>query len=176
MTLASVIRMHLSRLTDFSGREPGRVFWPWVALLFGVATTVNTVGMVTLVVPTMLGDDPGRELFGAIEAYLTAFGSSILFGVVMVASSVARRLHDAGRSGAYGLLPLPFLTLGFLLFRGMFSGALTREGVRGSFATLFALGFVNNLVYLGTVAFLVFLLVKPSEAAENRFGPRSEPA
>jgi hypothetical protein len=62
MTLTAVVRMHLSRLTDFSGREPGRVFWPWVALLFGVATTVNTVGILALVLPTMLGEDPGLEL------------------------------------------------------------------------------------------------------------------
>ena len=43
---------------------------------------------------------------------------------------------------------------------------------------LFALGFVNNLVYLATVGFVAFLLLRSGSTEPNRFGERriEEPA
>jgi uncharacterized membrane protein YhaH (DUF805 family) len=140
--------------------------------------TVNSLSMMARVLPAVWRADTAdmaEQLFGGVHDHLTALAGIALFMVAMLAAAVTRRLHDAGRSGAYGLLPLPFLALGFFLFGVLTSGMLMGEDVRGDHGTVFALGFANNLVYLGTLAFLVFLLVKPSDASENRFGPPPGP-
>lgn len=174
--MAAIIRMHLTRLMDFSGREARRSFWPWVALQFGLAMAANAVSMMVLIVPAILGADSAdivEQFIGAAHDALIALAGLAVFMVAMLAAAVTRRLHDAGRSGAYGLLPLPFLALGFLLFHGLMSGIMAGEDLRGDVASVFTLTFLNNLVYLGTLAFLGFLLAKPSEVAENRSGPGS---
>lgn len=169
MSVTADIRMHFTRLLDFSGREAPRAFWPWVALQFALAMPANMLAMFAMVLPAMLDGDM-ETLAGAIRGYLTVIAAMGLFMVAMLAAAVTRRLHDSGRSGAYGILPLPLLALGIFLFSRLLFGPIPGEAMGVDHGSLFACCFINNLVYMGTLAFLVFLLAKPSEAAENRFG------
>jgi uncharacterized membrane protein YhaH (DUF805 family) len=100
---------------------------------------------------------------------LTSISAITLVSLALIAAAVARRLHDTDRTGLWILLPLPFLFGGLWLmasFIGEFdSGAEPKIGV-------FALGFVNNLVYMATAAFVGFLLLRSGSAGVNRFGER----
>ena len=85
--------------------------------------------------------------------------------VAAAAPVSARQTADAPTDSlrAWGLLPLPFLFSGFALMPAMFAAPVPD-------ATLFMALFANNVVYIGTLVLLVFLLTRPGEREENRYG------
>ena len=91
--------------------------------------------------------------------------------VVLLAAAVTRRLHDRGKSGLIGLLPLPFLFFGLLERPGVFSG-VSQDG--GEPPKMFFLLFFNDFVYIGALLFLVSVLAGASRAGSNRFGPEPQ--
>jgi uncharacterized membrane protein YhaH (DUF805 family) len=90
--------------------------------------------------------------------------------VALLAAAVTRRLHDSGRRGFWGLPPVIFLAVGLSLFprifQNMLSGQMTPDTLK-----VFGLMFANNMLYLASLGLLVFLLVRPGQLSENRFGP-----
>ncbi|TSB04687.1 DUF805 domain-containing protein [Sphingorhabdus contaminans] len=103
--------------------------------------------------------------------YLMACIAGIaLVSIALLAAAAVRRLHDANRTGLWILLPLPFLFGGFWLMSLVFHQVQTTARPQMG---LFALGFVNNLVYLATVGFVTFLLLRSGSSGENRFGERN---
>ncbi|EIZ80405.1 hypothetical protein WSK_0963 [Novosphingobium sp. Rr 2-17] len=88
--------------------------------------------------------------------------------ILLLAAAVSRRLHDTGRRGWWGLLPLPFLFAGFVFMPRLF--AQVSDGASPDMG-LFGLLFLNNMVYLGSLAVLVILLAQPEQRQANRFGP-----
>ena len=113
------------------------------------------------------------ELMPDFSGFVMVEAVSVIALVALLAAAVARRLHDSGRSGWWGALPLPFLAFGLAAFLLLFS----RSGpghAQPNFA-LFGLLFVNNLVYLGTLVALIVMLALPTQPQPNRYGEPPSP-
>lgn len=196
----SAVKLGLAGVFKFNGRSSRTDFWIYAIFVFLIAFGVWGVVMSMEMSRTFaevqqyananpdkvtITSGPGGVSYrfngsapgvGPDFGYLLAWISAIaLVSIALVAAAAARRLHDTDRTGLWILLPLPFLFAGLWLMTSVFnefqSAVEPKMGV-------FALGFVNNLVYLATVAFVGFLLLRSGSAGANRFGERDveEPA
>lgn len=163
MQAFSSIGRGLRSLTRFSGRDTRGEFWPFA----GFAYAVSSAGTGALVVPTMNAFfDTGTLSF---EAFILGMALGILLTVALLAAAVTRRLHDRGRSGWWGALPLPFLAFGLFAFSRLLAGFARPEAPTYEF-WFFPL-FFNNLIYMAVVVLLVVLLARAGTGKTNRFGP-----
>ncbi|MBO9547782.1 DUF805 domain-containing protein [Caulobacter sp.] len=154
---------------DFSGRDPRRVFWPYVGVVILLLMIVMGAGnmiAVSLLIPTTVEQD-----FPDLSGLILLMGVEIVAVVALLAAAVARRLHDTGRRAWWGLAPLPFLAFGFGGFYILVRNFETP--FPGSEILLFAI-FFNNLLYLAVLLALVVLLSQPSQAMVNRYGAAPE--
>lgn len=94
-----------------------------------------------------------------------AIGMAIFIALTLAA--VWRRLHDCGRTGAWGVLPVLFASVSFA---GMFH-LMGDVPARGSVSAVFPLVFLSNLAYFGSALALVVMLAIPGMPGANRFGP-----
>lgn len=179
---------HLRNLGRFSGRDPRKMFWPWAIGLMITTMMVMTAVMIPAMVRmtalarqyperSQISVGPGTysvQINGHVPE-MAPIMTTILIGVAIIAAvnilllaaSVTRRLHDRGKSGLWGLLPLPFLATGLVLMPMIF-GSIERDGPP---MNLFFAGFFNNIIYLATLGYLIFLLARSGERTHNRFGP-----
>jgi uncharacterized membrane protein YhaH (DUF805 family) len=198
--LLSAVKLGLAGVLQFNGRSSRREFWIYAIFVFLLAFGVWGVVMASEMSRTFaevqqyanahpdkvtIATGPGGFSYRFNESapgigpdfgYLLAWISGIaLISIALLASAAVRRLHDTDRTGLWILLPLPLLFGGFWLMASFFNEFQTAAEPK---LGLFALGFVNNLVYLATVAFVGFLLLRSGSAGENRFGERGieEPA
>jgi uncharacterized membrane protein YhaH (DUF805 family) len=156
--MMSHIRSHLVALTDFRGREPRGEFWPYVGLVLAAAAII---AMAAVSLTLVLGGDapsPSQEIVGN--------GAIAIVVIALLAASVARRLHDRGLSGAWGLMPLPFLGIAFYTMYRRFNAV-------GSEAA-FNDAFVATALYNISLIVLIVLLIGRSDENANRFGPASD--
>ena len=189
MGFAELVGYHLKNLANFTGREERRRFWPWA----GLVIVGSMGGMIAAMVPVMLDSfakvrrfaiehpdqvtetrGPGSysvqvhgyhpELMPDIDALVGGMALVIAVTVLLLAAAVVRRLHDCGRRGLWGALPLPFLASGLALMPRLFHMA-------DPDFSLFALLFANNLVYIASLILLVVLLAGRGTAGANRYGP-----
>lgn len=183
-----MIGYHLVRLAKFSGRETRAMFWPWAAIVMGIAMIGGFATVTPMVLASMakmrkfalehpeqatITSGPGHyeiaidgyhpELMPDIAPFLMAVEGIMALLIVLIAAAVVRRLHDTGQSGAWGLLPLPFLLFGFARMPVLFADPVfdTR---------LFGLLFLNNLCYLAALGTLVLLLARSGTRQDNRYG------
>lgn len=155
----------LSRLTDFSGRDPRRVFWPYVGVVILVLMIVMGAGnmiAVSLLIPATPEQD-----FPDLSGLILLMGVEIVAVVALLAAAVARRLHDTGRRAWWGLAPLPFLAFGL---SGFYVVIRSLETPPPGIQTLFFAMIFNNLLYLAALGLLIALLAQPSQAGPNRYG------
>lgn len=179
------IRHNLASLARFSGRDTRAQFWPYA---LAVIVVVIMGGMILAMIPVnlqmehfarahpeataVIGSGSPLIIPRAESAELrSAFvaldrGSAIVAALtaLLLASAVARRLHDRGRSGLWGLLPLPFLGLSFVSVPAIIN--IDQVDPRS-----FLLGFFNNLLYIAALAALVVMLLRDSTPGPNRYGP-----
>lgn len=190
--MISDILGHFFKLHRFGGRERVASFWIYAGCVFGLMLVATSAVFMPEMARSMarmqqfarehpesatVSQGPGHyelriegnhpELMPNFEALLGGMTAIMLVSVLLLAAAVTRRLHDSGRTGAWGLLPLPFLVAGFALMPRMFSFPMDPD------MGLFALLFANNFIYLCTLALLAYLLSKPTDPAENRYGPPS---
>lgn len=187
------VRYNLANLLRFGGRESRAVFWPYAAFVFLLSMLAMPAVMIPHFLSfgaqirdfaashpdqTTMAQGPGyysvqingptNEFHSALSSdFRTMFFSMAVIVVVvvlLVAAAVVRRLHDRGLSGAWGLMPLPFLGYGLYAMPGLFS----MEDIDTS---AFFMLFFNNMIYLGTLAALAILLLGPSDGNANRHGP-----
>jgi uncharacterized membrane protein YhaH (DUF805 family) len=172
----------------FSGRDGRGQFWPYALFLF----LLSQIGMAAAMAPVMVAfqrfavEHPERTTVttGPGQYSVAVSGPSVEIGSAMAgmtriamfiaaafallaAASVARRLHDCGRSGLWGLAPLPFLGGGLFLMGRLFAGSAGGE----TDGTMFLGAFLNNLAYLAAFGLLVYWLVAKGTPGPNRFGP-----
>ncbi len=189
------VRNGFSGLLRFSGRDPARRFWPYAGVVMALFFFTTFATMAPIMAGTFgrmqafaaehpdqatVTQGPGSysieihgnhpELMPDMTPFFTVMQVGCALAVLLLAAAVARRLHDRGRRGWWGLPPLVFLTVGLTQFPRFFHSALTGEMTPNSLK-MFGLLFANNLLYLASLGLLIFLLAGASQAEENRFGP-----
>ena len=179
---------HFKRLFDFDGREDRASFWPYAALAFGL---VMVLGMIVFI-PIMFSSIGAMQEFAAQHpeqmtvtngpgsysisangnhpAFMPAAPMAVFlatnFGmmILLYAAAMVRRLHDGGKSGFWGLIPLPFTVYSSVMMLQMFAsfGSDTEPNM-----TLFFSIFFSNMLYLVALIWLIVLLASPSKPASN---------
>lgn len=194
MGLFRAIGYNLANLINFKGRATRSQFWPYAAFVF----FLSFAGMGAIMMPEMavtmermqrfaaehpdqatVERGPGHysitihghhpELmpdFGRMMSLITVGITAI---VLLLAAAVVRRLHDRGKSGAWGLMPIPFLVFASAAMPMLFAQFDQGEPDIGSFFGWFSALFINNLLYLASLVFLVVLLCGASTKGENRY-------
>ena len=180
---------HFRRLFDFAGREDRASFWPYAAVAFIITMVVGMAIFVPMMSRTLhamqqfavqhpdqatVTSGPGQysiSVRGNHPEFMPA-GSMALFLVVtfglailLYAAAVIRRLHDRGKSGSWGLMPLPFISYSSVQMPRMF--ASVGAGSQPNIALFFSIA-LSNLLYMITLISLVVLLAGPSEPVPNR--------
>ncbi|WP_184715856.1 DUF805 domain-containing protein [Caulobacter sp.] len=162
------LRRNLSGLTDFSGRDPRGIFWPYAGVVVVVLMLVMGAGNMAFIGQAMSATDGMPNLIGMV----LVMAVEIAAAVGLLAAAVTRRLHDTGRAGYWGLAPLLSLTLGLVGFSFLMRGI---EKPLPGFELFFFALFFNNLLYLGALVLLIVLLAQPSKADANRYGEPPPP-
>ena len=179
---------HFRRLNDFGGREVRISFWPYAALVFGISQVLAMIAML----PFMAGmfssmrtieemsrqqssangqiemPVPPEEIFPDFGSMMVGMCIAMAITVYLYAAAVARRLHDTGRSGWWGLMPVPFIAYSTVMMAQLFGNFGVREAPD---LTIFFSVFLSNLLYMLALVALVVLLALPSNPEENRYGP-----
>ena len=188
MTAAVTLGKHFTRLFDFNGREDRASFWPYAAVAFILIMAAGMIIFVPMMSSAMhemqqfamqhpdqatvtsgpgqysisvRGDHPEFMPAKSVALYLAVtFGLAIL----LYAAAVVRRLRDRGKSGFWGLMPLPFILYSSIQMPRMFAsvGGSTQPDM-----ALFFSVFLSNLLYIVTLIWLIVLLAGPSEAAQS---------
>jgi len=194
---------HLRGLLRFAGREPRQRFWLWVLANYVVLMLLSMLSFAPLFagsfgkleqfarehpdqVTRTIG--PGSysievhgyhpELMPDFATALWIFAAGALAIVFLLAAAVTRRLHDSGRSGWWGIIPVPFL-LG--TFWGMYRLLTLVPSLPNTpntppsneFFQLFGLTMIGDLCYLATLILLIVFCCMPTQPGDNRFGPES---
>jgi uncharacterized membrane protein YhaH (DUF805 family) len=186
------LKSHLVRLADFSGREGTTAFWSFAAFVI----VADMAAMMAVMLPEIFGTfakaqrfaiehpdqvtitrGPGSyhmqihgnhpDLMPDISAMFTAVAAIAAISVLLLGAAVARRLHDSDLSGAWGLMPLPFLAAGMILMPPLFADF---SSAGDPSMKMFLAVFLNNLTYIGLLAALIVLLGRRGTVGENRFG------
>jgi uncharacterized membrane protein YhaH (DUF805 family) len=180
-----VLTSNLRALLRFSGRTTPSSFWPY-------AGTALAASIAAFFLPAFLGLSQAMTKFAAehpdqaivtstptsysviVEGYhselepdyavfLLIFACMVAALVALLAAAVARRLHDTGKSGWWGVLPLPFLLFSLAMF------ALPVSDSPNTNLDMFI--FASNALYLLGLGVLIFLLGERGQPDANRFGP-----
>lgn len=184
---------HFRMLFDFSGREDRSSFWPYAAAVFGISTVLSMLAVVPSMFASMrsmqayaeahpenvtVTQGPGHysmEVHGG--GFAPDFGPmfwmmALVFvaAVLLYAAAVVRRLHDTGRSGWWGLLPLPFIAFSMIAMPQVFASG---GGGSGPDLRLFFAVFLSNMFYIVALVILVVLVAIRSTDGPNRFGDSS---
>ncbi|HVL30497.1 MAG TPA: DUF805 domain-containing protein [Sphingomicrobium sp.] len=185
---------HFRMLFKFSGREDRSSFWPYAAAVFGISMVLSMLAIVPSMFATMrsmqeyaeahpenvtVTQGPGHysiEMHGGDFApdfgpMFWTMGLVFIVAVVLYAAAVVRRLHDTGRSGWWGLMPLPFIAFSLLVMPQVFASA--GAGSEPDLGLFFAV-FFSNMLYIVTLIILVVLLAIKSTAGPNRYGDSSQ--
>jgi uncharacterized membrane protein YhaH (DUF805 family) len=182
----------LTRLAQFEGRDSSGRFWPYASLVLALAFVVMCAPFVIELNKTFQAINsfaaehpelttvhrgPGQvsiqiegshpELTPDFAYLVNTIGLVAAGAVALLAAAVARRLHDTGRSGLWGLIPLPFLAFGIFGLAALIDRFMTDGPIMPLFAGLM----LNNMVYLLSLAGLVWMLGSAGTPGSNRFGP-----
>ncbi len=146
----------LRNVARFSGRDAPAQFWPYAGTVFLLSVVVWFIAMALSM--------EGIPDFVGLAVAMAVIAGTV---VILLAAAVTRRLHDRGRSGYWGLPVVIFLTIGLVgtirIFSEFSAGAAPDTGVVGLLA-------LNNLIYLASLAVLLFRLVQRGSRGPNRFG------
>ena len=161
---------HLRRLSDFSGRESRRAFWPYVGVMVAVSFLAMTLAMSAFVLPVILAVEAGDK--PNVFVAMSPFFLTVLAVVALLAAAVVRRLHDRGVSGWWAL-PTALLLMGGIVAFGIEMNAfLGGAGIEDeTFAGLFAVLLLLNGLYIASLLGLTTVLCLPGQPRSNRFGP-----
>lgn len=110
---------------------------------------------------------PAAAPAGLSAAFLAAY-LAVTFGlaILLYAAAVVRRLHDRGMSGAWALMPLPFILYQTIQVPRLFGS--TAHGGQPETAMLLSLAFSHLFYWLALLA-LVVMLAGPSDSGPNRY-------
>jgi uncharacterized membrane protein YhaH (DUF805 family) len=182
----------LKSLTVFSGRDNPSQFWPYAGFVlllafigFGasalpeISRSMQAMQRFAVQHPELANvqstptsysvqiDGYHPELMPDFTMIIRGLIVGIVLAVILLAAAVVRRLHDRGRSGLWGLLPLPFLGVACAMLPRLFSSFSATDGPP---LPLFFGLVVNNFLYLAALAILAVTLAGQGADEANRFG------
>ncbi len=179
---------HFKKLFDFTGREDRASFWPYAALAFLITMVVGMIIFVPMFSRSLhamqqfaaqhpdqatVSSGPGQYSisikgnhpeFVAPRSMALFLVVSFGLAILLYAAAVVRRLHDRGKSGLWGLMPLPFIIYSSVQMPKMFASVGT--GVQPDLTVFFSV-FLSNLFYIIALIWLIVLLAGPSDPAPN---------
>jgi len=169
MNFVTAVRSCLGKYARFSGRSSRSEYWNFV--LFIVVVSV----LLALVDKALFGEDVTIRINGVVfetnGPLVNIFGFAVLLPLV---AAGWRRMHDTGRSGIYLFYPL-IVMLGVSMFLGFLTGfAPLMPGeiwaiVTGLWAVV---ALVAMFVLTISPMIVVWWLTRPSQSADNVYGPR----
>jgi uncharacterized membrane protein YhaH (DUF805 family) len=181
---------HFKKLFDFNGREDRGSFWPYAAVAFIITMIVGMIIFVPMMSRSLhsmqqfaaqhpdqatVTSDPGQysiSIQGNHPEFMPSQSMSLFLAVtfglaiLLYAAAVVRRLHDRGKSGVWGLMPLPFIIYSSVQMPRMFASGGT--AAQPDMTVFFSI-FLSNLFYIITLIWLIVLLAGPSEPAPDRY-------
>ena len=187
MWLAS-IRHCLKGLLRFSGRDGRALFWPYAFTIFCLMSVAGYAWMMVMFqrimrfalahpedATIMAGPGLARVHFtpghpapvSEFRTTIVGVAVGVALFVALTAAAMWRRLHDRGRTGSWGLLPVAFLILSFTGFLRLVGDSA--DG--GSSPGLFMIVFLADLAYFGSGLALVIMLAGAGTPGANEFGP-----
>ncbi|WP_419809621.1 DUF805 domain-containing protein [Sphingomonas sp.] len=164
--MASLLRDHLTRLADFSGRENRQPFWLWILAVYLAQMVVGVVlasvlmsRMMTAMQPLMGQDqvyiDQHPELAAQVmmgvmvplmRGMLIFSIAIVVVNLMLVGAAVVRRLHDGDRSGWWAspvlvlqvAMPIAYLVImpRFLGMMGSFGQETSPDQVNAAMASI----------------------------------------
>ena len=177
---------HFKKLFDFAGREDRASFWPYAAIVFVIILAAGMAIFIPLMTHAMhemqqfaaqhpdqvtVTNGPGHysiSVHGNHPVFMPA-GSmatylAVTFGLAisLYAAAVVRRLHDRGKTGFWGLMPLPFILYSSIQMPRMF--ASVGSGAEPNMMLFFSI-FLSNFFYIITLIWLIVILAGPGEKA-----------
>lgn len=179
---------HFKRLFDFNGREDRASFWPYAAVAFILIMGAGMIIFVPMMSRAMhemqqfavqhpdqttVTSGPGQYSISVrgnhpefMSGRSVALYLAVTFGlaILLYAAAVVRRLRDRGKSGFWGLMPLPFILYSSIQMPRMFASVV--GNTPPEMAMFFSI-FFSNLLYIVTLIWLIVLLAGPSEAAHD---------
>jgi uncharacterized membrane protein YhaH (DUF805 family) len=165
---------HFRKLASFQGREDRASFWPYAALVLGIVMVAGAL-MVLLMMAQLIRVAPPQSIpaqAGFAEPvfpvdFFTAYlAVTVGLAVLLYAAAVFRRLHDCGKSGAWGLMPLPFLAYTSVQ-SVLLVDSLSRGGQPNP--TLFLTIAASNILFWAALLALVVLLAGASDPEPNAY-------
>ena len=182
--ISGSIRHNVVGIARFSGRDSQSQFWPWAIIVYALLTAVTLVltfaavarGFMEMSGAFQPGATPEdlEKLMAAMMGRVADLWLPLtlvnLLMIALLAASVARRLHDRGRTAWWGLLPVPFWIAGALTARRAMALAVTPgDGAsRAPADTLIML--IGPFSWIAFIALLV-LLIGDGDAGPNDYGP-----
>jgi uncharacterized membrane protein YhaH (DUF805 family) len=181
---------HFTKLFDFKGREDRASFWPYAAAAFIIIMVVGMVIFIPMMQHSMgamqqyaaqhpdqasVASGPGEysiSVSGHHPEFMPATSMAIYLGVtfglaiLLYAAAVTRRLHDRGKSGAWGLMPLPFIIYSSVMMPIMFRSFGT--GTQPEMGLFFSV-FFSNMLYMIALIVLIVLLAGASDPQPNDY-------
>jgi uncharacterized membrane protein YhaH (DUF805 family) len=183
-------RHNLRGLARFNGRDSQRQFWPWAIIIFLVSQAAATIIVVIPIASAFArfmqmvakeaakpNEDPeaadmlAERLMADMASEMGAIWQPLavvtIVTVALLAAAVTRRLHDRGRTGLWGLLPVPFLAVSVATMPYTFRLGMAPKEVAPMDTFLMLAGPMSWV----TLIVLVVLLVGEGDPGSNRFGP-----
>jgi uncharacterized membrane protein YhaH (DUF805 family) len=180
---------HFRMLFVFSGRENRSSFWPYAAAVFAGSVVLSMLAVIPSMYTAMrsmqdyaerhpenvtISRGPGHysirvhggDFSPDFGPMLWMMGLAFFVAVILYAAAVTRRLHDTGRSGWWGMMPLPFIIFSLIAMPHAFASA---AGGEAPGLALFLAVFFSNILYLASLIVLVVLLASKSTEGPNRF-------
>ena len=190
--IVAAILYNLSNLMRFAGRDTRAQFWPYAIFLFVLQSIISMALTLPIIAKVMIkafqfgvqhATTNGGQLSAADQKAFAQINNGIYSDmgsmmtvttpiltallVILLAAAVARRLHDCGMSGYWGLMPLPFTAFSILTMPKLFAAFEIHTFSDGWFPGLL----INNLLYFAALILLIVLLARRDVAGANRFGP-----
>jgi uncharacterized membrane protein YhaH (DUF805 family) len=186
--MPNAIKHGLRNLFNLNGRDARQTFWYYALFLILLRWIIGTLVTVPLMRSTMAtaveaarnSADP-QTTATAVQANITAalpqlMVVGIVVGVVTVAmlvASLVRRLHDAGLSGWFVMLPgVPYaLALASAPWQVAHTMAVMQSSVRQPGMMLRETNWSATALGWLALALLVALAARPSTPGTNSYGP-----
>lgn len=182
---------NVRRVSQFSGRSAPALFWPYAICVVVIAMASIALVMIPELLRSFgkaqafaeahpdkvtITSSPGHYsiqihenipgLMPDMTSLAYSMGVVIALAAIFLAAAVARRLHDRGKSGWWGIMPLPFALFSTFAMPGVFRSVEAGQPDMGAFFAVF----LSNAAYLAGLVFLVVLLLGKSDPVANRYG------